>query len=57
MVVEQNYYDKGDVDDMLDDPRFDMVRVNDGNPESYWRNNPLLNKRINEGYVFMWVED
>lgn len=40
-----------------DDPRFDMIHVD--SREDYWRNknNNLVNQRINEGYVFMWVEE
>ena len=41
----------------VDDPRFDMIHVN--NRESYWRNEmpDLVNQREREGYVFMWVEE
>jgi hypothetical protein len=54
----ENYYNKQEVDDLLDDPRFDMIRVSVGNPESKWAGNPLLDKRKNEdGYVFMWIEE
>ena len=40
-----------------DDPRFDMIHVD--SREDYWRNknNSLVNQRIDEGYVFMWVEE
>lgn len=40
-----------------DDPRFDMVHVE--NREEYWRKNypELTNQREREGYVFMWVEE
>ena len=53
-----NYYNKQEVDDKLDDPRFDMIRISNGNPRSKWIGNPLLNKRETEdGYVFMWIEE
>ena len=52
-----NYYNKQEVDDKLDDPRFDMIRINNGNPESHWYGNALLQQRKNEGYVFMWIEE
>ena len=49
-IIEQN---------MEDDPRFDMIRISDGSPEAGWRqkNNALVDKRIGEHYVFMWVEE
>ena len=53
-----NYYNKQEVDDLIDDPRFDMIRVSTSNPRSKWIGNPLLNKRETEdGYVFMWIEE
>ncbi len=59
----QNYYNKTEVNNIVnaleptDDPRFDMVRVSDRSPDSYWRNHKLYQQRLDEGYVFMWVED
>ena len=59
--IENNYYNKTEVTQIinqaLDDPRFDMVQVSRGSPESKWRNHPKYQQRLNEGYVFMWVEE
>ena len=42
---------------VTDDPRFDMIHVE--SRENYWRTNypALTNQRVDEGYVFMWVEE
>lgn len=56
-VNVNNYYTKDEVDEKLDDPRFDMIRISNGNPESNWTDNPLLQQRLNERYVFMWIEE
>ena len=42
---------------VTDDPRFDMIHVN--SQETYWRNknNALVNQRLGDGYVFMWIEE
>jgi hypothetical protein len=34
-----------------------MVQVSRGSPESKWRNHEKYQQRLNEGYVFMWVEE
>ena len=40
-----------------EDPRLDMIHVN--SQETYWRNknNALVNQRLDDGYVFMWIEE
>ena len=52
-----NYYNKQEVDDLIDDPRFDMIRISAGNPRPNWVGNPLLQQREGQGYVFMWIEE
>ena len=52
-----NYYNKQEVDDLIDDPRFDMIRISEGNPRTKWIGNPLLQQREDEHYVFMWIEE
>lgn len=52
----ENYYTKDEVDDKLDDPRFDMIRVGNENPERYWQGNPKL-EGLRGDYVFFWVEE
>lgn len=43
-----------------EDPRVDMIHMG-GDRENYWRNVKNMNGRVselvNDGYVFMWVED
>lgn len=58
------YYDKEEVDNIInaleqiEDPAIDMVRVSStGNPKSKWENNPWYQKRIDDGFVFMWIEE
>ena len=47
----------------FDDPRFDMIRKsNSGSPEEEWRAKgkaygDLVDHRLDEGYVFMWIEE
>jgi len=40
-----------------DDPRFDMIRTYKSEADWRAKNNDLVNQRINEDYVFMWVEE
>lgn len=40
-----------------DDPRFDMIRTYESEDEWRAKNNDLVNQRIEDGYVFMWVEE
>jgi hypothetical protein len=49
-VNVNNYYTKTEIDEKLDDPRFDMIRTE--NPVGKWNK-----EDIPEGYVFMWVEE
>lgn len=52
----ENYYTKDEVDEKLDDPRFDMIRVGNKNPEEDWRTHPNL-ENLKKDYVFFWVEE
>ncbi len=52
----ENYYTKEEVDEKLDDPRFDMIRVGNKNPEEDWRTHPNL-ENLKKDYVFFWVEE
>lgn len=41
-----------------EDPRVDMIHA--GNREAYWRDkvgNATVNKYLNDGYYFMWIEE
>ena len=40
-----------------DDPRFDMIRTYESEDEWRAKNDDLVNQRIKDGYVFMWVEE
>lgn len=40
-----------------DDPRFDMIRTYKSEADWRAKNNDLVNQRIDEDYVFMWVEE
>ena len=42
---------------MEDDPRFDMIRTYQSEEDWRRQNNDLVNQRVNENYVFMWVEE
>ena len=56
-----NYYTKSEtyntneVDQKLDDPRFDMIRISDGDPRDNW-DPAKVKEREDQGYVFMWIE-
>ena len=64
--VEENYYNKQEVYTTnefkeavqgVDDPRFDMVQFRDGSPREKWTDHELYQQRLDEGYLFMWVEE
>jgi len=38
-----------------DDPRFDMIRINNGSPENKWDAQKVAQRKA-QGYVFMWIE-
>jgi len=47
---------------VLDDPRFDMIKKSKGSPEGEWRDkgttyDEMVDDRLSEGYVFMWIEE
>lgn len=67
--VSSNYYNQAQIDNIIstlkpedkDDVRVDMIRVSTDNPQSKWQdwirdNSELYQKRLDQGYVFMWIE-
>ena len=69
--IERNYYNTDQVynnthfveavqnvinDNTNDDPRFDAIRISDGNPRTYWENKGLSLPSDNS-YVYIWIEE
>lgn len=42
---------------VTDDPRFDMIRTYKSEDDWRRKNSALVDQRLNEDYVFMWVEE
>ncbi len=71
--IENNYYDTAHVynnnkfvtavrnvinDNEKDDPRFDAIRISNGNPRTYWESKGLsLPDDSTNKYVYIWIEE
>lgn len=56
--TKQETYNQNEIDNMLEDPRVDMIHTG-ANKEAYWRGkkgDQEINDLMRDGYVFMWVE-